>query len=63
MPKYSYGLSVRIRLHKLRKTQRQLASALGYSPSYISMVLSGGRPAEDLRQRIDRQIRLWECEV
>lgn len=60
MPRYSYGITIRIRLARLHRTQRQLAAALGYSPSYISMVLSGRYPAPEMRRKIDRQLRQWE---
>jgi len=60
LPRYSYGTTVRARLYRLHKTQRQLASVLGYSPSYISMVLSGKYPSEELRRKIDVQLKRWE---
>jgi len=60
MPRYSYGVTVRAKLYRLRKTQRQLAAAVGYSPSYISMVLSDRLRAPELRRRIDLQLRQWE---
>lgn len=60
MPRYSYSVTVRARLYRLRRTQRQLAAALGYSPSYISMALSGNRPSPELRKKIDRQLSAWE---
>lgn len=60
MSKYDYGTRVRARLHRLRRTQRQLAAALGYSPSYISMVLSGTYTAPAVRERITRQLESWE---
>ena len=60
MPRYSYGATVSAKLYRLHKTQRQLASALGYSPSYISMILSGKCPSQDLRQKIDSQLKRWE---
>ena len=63
MPRYSYGTTARARLHRLRKTQRQLAAALGYSPSYVSMVLSGTYAAPAVRCRIDRLLARWEQEA
>lgn len=60
MPRYAYAITVRCRLARLHRTQRQLAAAIGYSPSYISMVLSGKCPAPHVRAMIDRQIKLWE---
>lgn len=60
MPRYSYGTTVRARLYRLHKTQRQLAAALGYSPSYISMILSGKCPSRELRGKIDTQLKRWE---
>lgn len=62
MSKYDYGTRVRARLHRLRKTQKQLAAALGYSPSYICMVLSGAYPAPAVREQITRQLTKWEQE-
>ena len=61
MPKYSYPVSVRARLLKLGRTQQDLARALGYSPSYISMVLSGRHPAPAIRQRIADLLEKWEA--
>lgn len=60
MPRYSFGITVRARLYRLRKTQRQLAAALGYSPSYISMILSGSHQAPEIRRLILRQLEQWE---
>lgn len=60
MSKYDYGTRIRARLHRLRRTQRQLAQTLGYSPSYISMVLSGTYTAPAVREQISRQMEIWE---
>ena len=60
MPRYDYSTTVRARLHRLGRTQRQLAAALGYSPSYICTILSGRHRAPVIRQKIDRQLRQWE---
>lgn len=60
MPRYSYRITVRVRLARMHRTQRQLAAALGYSPSYISMVLAGKYPAPEVRRKIDQQLCLWE---
>lgn len=60
MPRYPYGTTVRVKLRRLGKTQRQLAAALGYSPSYICTVLSGKYPAPEVRRGIDRQLAQWE---
>lgn len=60
MPRYTFGVTVRARLYRLRKTQRQLAAALGYSPSYISMILSGSHRSSELRQKILHQLEQWE---
>lgn len=60
MPRYTFGVTVRARLYRLRKTQRQLAAALGYSPSYISMILSGSHRSPELRRLILRQLEQWE---
>lgn len=60
MPRYAFGITVRTRLYRLRKTQRQLAAALGYSPSYISMILSGSHPSPELRRLILQQLDQWE---
>ncbi len=62
MPKYSYAITVRAKLMKLRRTQRDLAHALGYSPSYISMVLSGRCPAPFIRRQITDLLQKWEDE-
>lgn len=59
MPRYSFGICVRAKLRKLHRTQRELAHSLGYSASYISMVLSGRFPAPDLRRRITDQLNRW----
>lgn len=63
MAKYAYSVSVRARLLRLGRTQRDLAQALGYSRSYISMVVSGRCPAPDLRKKIDRLMKQWEDET
>ena len=60
MPRYSYGITTRARLYRLHRTQKQLAAALGYSSSYISMALSGRRLSPELREKIDRQLTKWE---
>ena len=60
MPRYTFGTSVRARLYALRKTQRELAASLGYSPAYISMTLSGKQSSPELRQRILHQLEQWE---
>ena len=62
MPKYSYTVSVRARLQKLRRTQREVADALGYSRSYISMVLSGKCQAPAIRQQVAELLQKWEGE-
>lgn len=62
MPKYSYAVSVRARLLKLGRTQQEVSRTLGYSPSYISMVLSGRHPAPAIRQKIDQLLAQWEAE-
>lgn len=62
MPKYSYPITVRAKLMKLRRTQREIADALGYSPSYISMVLSGKHPAPAIRRQITALLQKWEDE-
>ena len=62
MAKYAYPVSVRARLLRLGRTQRDLAQALGYSRSYISMVVSGKHPAPDVRRKIDDLIKRWEDE-
>ena len=62
MPKYSYAITVRARLTRLHRTQRELAAALGYSPSYISMVLSGTYSSPAIRQKISALLQKWEAE-
>ena len=62
MAKYSYPVSVRARLLRLGRTQRDLAQALGYSRSYISIVISGKCPAPDIRKKIDELMKRWEDE-
>lgn len=62
MAKYSYPVSVRARLLRLGRTQRDVAMALGYSRSYISMVVSGKCPAPDVRRKIDDLMKRWEDE-
>ena len=62
MAKYAYPVSVRARLFRLGRTQRDLAKALGYSHSYISMVVSGKYPAADVRKKINDLIDQWEDE-
>ncbi len=62
MAKYAYPVSVRARLLRLGRTQRELARALGYSRSYISMVLSGKYPAPEVRRKIDGLLEQWEDE-
>lgn len=62
MAKYAYPVSVRARLLRLGRTQRDLAQALGYSRSYISMVVSGKYPAPDVRRKIDDLMKRWEDE-
>ena len=63
MPKYPFGTSVRARLRKLRRTQRQLAEAVHYSPSYISMLLSGRLHNDLLKQQISAVLTRWEAEA
>lgn len=62
MPKYPYSISVRARLLRLRRTQKELARTLGYSPSYISMVLANKYAAPNLREKIENQLTQWEAE-
>ena len=62
MAKYSYPVSIRARLLRLGRTQRDLAQALGYSRSYISIVISGKCPATDVRRKIDNLLKQWEDE-
>ncbi len=62
MPKYPYSVSVRARLLRLHRTQKELAARLGYSPSYISMVLSGKFHAPKLKTQIEDQLTKWEAE-
>ena len=60
MSKYDYGTRIRARLHRLGKTQQELARCLGFSPSYISMVLSGTCCAPAVRAQITDQLEKWE---
>lgn len=62
MPRYPYGVCVRSKLRRLHKTQQELARTLGYSSSYISMILSGRYPAPAVREKIQAQLDLWEQE-
>ena len=62
MAKYAYPISVRARLLRLGHTQRDVAKALGYSRSYISMVVSGKYPAPEVRKKIEDLILQWEGE-
>lgn len=62
MPKYPYAITVRAKLMRLHRTQRDIAAALGYSPSYISMVLSGAYPSPAIRQKISALLQKWEKE-
>lgn len=61
MPKYPYSVSVRARLLRLGRTQKELAARLGYSPSYISMVLSRKFHAPKLKAQIENQLAEWEA--
>ena len=60
MPKYPYSISIRARLLRLHRSQRELAKQLGYSPSYISMVLSGKFHAPKVKEKIEAQLAKWE---
>lgn len=60
MPRYSYGITIRVKLRRLRKTQQQLARAVGYSPSYISMFLSGKIHNPELKLRVAEVLTGWE---
>ena len=60
MPRYSFGTTVRSRLYRLHKTQKELAAAIGYSPSYISMVLSDAYRSPELHRLILQQLEQWE---
>ena len=62
MAKYSYPITVRARLLRLRRSQRELAEQLGYSQSYISMVLSQRCAAPKVRQQIEDLLQQWEAE-
>ncbi len=62
MSRYDFGTSMQARLRRLKKTQRQLSASLGYSPSYISMVLSGTYAAPAVREKILTQVTQWEQE-
>ena len=63
MARYPFSVSVRARLDRLGKPQYQLAAALGYSPSYLSMYLSGKLRNPDLRPRISDQLSRWEADA
>lgn len=63
MARYPFPVSVRARLNKLGKTQYQLAAALGYSPSYLSMFLSGKLRNPELRPRITAILAQWETDA
>ena len=62
MPSNPFGVHVRTRLKMLGRTQKQLAEALGYSQSYLSMYLSDKLPyPPSLRPSIRIILRRWEA--
>lgn len=63
MARYPFSVSVRARLAKLGRPQYQLAAALGYSPSYLSMFLSGKLRNPQLRPRITAILTQWETDA
>ena len=64
MSHYPFSVHVRVRLHAVRKTQKQLAAELGYSPSYLCAYLSGKLPyPPDLRPGIQKVLCRWEAEA
>lgn len=59
----SYGAYTNARLHDLRKSQGELAAALGYNRSYLSRAINGDQsPFATARARIDAQLDAWETE-
>jgi len=51
MARYTYGATIQMKLRRLHRTQRQLAAELGYSPSYVSLYLSGKLQNPAIRSR------------
>lgn len=60
MAKYTHSVSIRARLLRLGRTQQDLARTLGYSRSYISMVVSGKYAAPTVRKKIENLLTQWE---
>lgn len=52
---------VMLRLRRLGKTQKELADAVNYSPTYICDVLHG-RSSPEVRGAIDTALRAWELQ-
>lgn len=51
--------SIKLRLSRLGLDQQDLASACGYTRSYVSKVLNGKR-APDALNKLEGQIKHWE---
>lgn len=59
----SYGAYTNARLHDLRKTQGELAAAIGYVRAYVSRAINNdNRAFKNVRARIDAQLDAWEKE-
>lgn len=52
---------LKAKLRQLGVSQRELADAIGYSPSYVSEVLNGYR-SEVCLKAIEAKIKEWEAE-
>ena len=63
MTRYTYGVTIQMKLRRLHRTQRQLAAELGYSPSYVSLYLSGKLQNPMLRTKIQEILTQWEQEA
>lgn len=49
------------RMHRLRITNKRLASATGYTPQYISMVLNGKRDTLNAKGNIIEALKILEA--
>lgn len=59
----SYGAYTNARLHDLRKTQGELAAAIGYVRAYVSRAINNdNRAYKNVRACIDAQLDAWEKE-
>lgn len=62
MARYPYPARIKAKLHIFGKTQRELAAELGYTPGYISHLLTANCVPQEMREKIEIIFEKWEAE-